>query len=85
MPENQKILSVNQTHAQIKIIEMWKATNLKKYPNKVAQISHSNSDRITRRIAIGNLQENNTPSTCLGDAERLLQISELQNHLIVQE
>ena len=71
MLESQKMLSVNQTHAQIKILEMWKATNFNNYPNKVAQTSHINTDRITMCITLGNLLENNTPNTCLGDATRL--------------
>ena len=35
MVENQKITSVNQTAAQIKLLEMWKAKNTEDYPLKI--------------------------------------------------
>ena len=71
MLENQNMLSVNQTHAQIKILEIWRSINIANNPNKVKTINHSNSDRTTRGMTSGLLQENNTPNTCLGDATRL--------------
>ena len=33
--ENQNMLSINQTQAQMKILEMWKATNIQIYPLEV--------------------------------------------------
>ena len=71
MLDSQQMLSVNQTHAQIKILEVWKALNVENNPNKVSTISHDNTDRITRGLSAGLLQENSTPQTCLGDAIRL--------------
>ena len=50
---------------------MLKSMNIDNFPNKVAPISHVNSDRTTRGMKIGQLQENNTPNTCIGDASRL--------------
>ena len=35
MLENQKMMSVNQTAAQIKLLEMWKAKNTEDYPLKI--------------------------------------------------
>jgi hypothetical protein len=67
----QNVLYVNLTHAQIKILEIRRSINIENNPNKVTTVNHSNSDRITRGMMIGPLQENNTPCTCLGDATRL--------------
>ena len=67
MLESQKMLSVNQTHAQIKILEIWKAVNVENYPNRVTTIRHENTDRTTRGMSNGFLQENKTPKTCIGD------------------
>jgi hypothetical protein len=53
MLENQNMLSVNQTHAQIKILEIWRSINIVNNPNKVKTINHSNSDRTTRGMTFG--------------------------------
>ena len=71
MLDNQIMLSLNQTHAQIKILEIWKATNIENNPSKVSIIRHENSDCTTRDMTTRQLKEHNTPSTCLGDAIRL--------------
>ena len=41
-------LSVNQLNAQTKLLEMWKATNIKDYPIKVPQVSRSDETAVTR-------------------------------------
>jgi hypothetical protein len=45
MLENQNMLSVNQTHAKIKILEIRRSINIVNNPNKVKTINHYNSDR----------------------------------------
>ena len=71
MLDRQNMLSVNQTHAQIKILEIWKAVNVENHPNQVNVIKHDQSDRTSRGMTKGLLQENSTPKTCIGDAVRL--------------
>ena len=65
------MLSVSQIHAQIKILEVWKAVNVENHPNKVKVIKHDQTDRTSRGMTKGLLQENITPKTCIGDAVRL--------------
>ena len=54
MLEELKMLSVNQTAAQIKLTEMWKAIHIAEYPIKVERKGE-------------NIVENNTRSTVRGD------------------
>ena len=44
---NIKMLSVNQINAQIKLTEMWKASNMKNYPIKLEKKSQlMNTDQL---------------------------------------
>ena len=49
------MLSVNQINAQIKLTEMWKASNVDNYPTKLFRKEHSEDDRLTRSIIRGDL------------------------------
>ena len=49
MLEKHDFLSVNQTAAQIKLTEAWKANNEKDYPIKMINNEPQNSDREVRR------------------------------------
>ena len=48
LAQNLKMLSVNQINAQIKLTEMWKATNLKDYPIKLDKKDINEGQRSTR-------------------------------------
>ena len=49
------ILSVNQINAQIKLNDMWKATNVDNYPTKIKKLSDLPNSRTTRANVQGNL------------------------------
>ena len=53
------LLSVNQMNAQIKLLDMWKATNIAEYPTKVKtmEINNGASRATTRSITNGKLLE----------------------------
>ena len=53
------LLSVNQMNAQIKLLDMWKATNIAEYPTKVKKMEINNgaSRATTRSITNGKLLE----------------------------
>ena len=72
---NQKMLSVNQISAQIKLTEIWKALNIPKFPLKVNRQEAAEDGRITRGVTTGKLVEegSSTLSTnsFIGDATRL--------------
>ena len=59
------MLSVNQMNAQIKLLDMWKATNTVDYPTKVQKMEIKNGANraMTRSITSGKLKE--IGSTCL--------------------
>ena len=70
-----RLLSVNQISAEIKLIEIWKAINLPKYPIKVTKQSTPTNARTTRGVTAGKLIEIGSSSQSLnsfiGDATRL--------------
>ena len=72
---NQKMLSVNQTAAQIKLSEVWKAINIKGFPIKVKKQMTTQDSRITRGVTFGKLIEEGssklTINSFVGDAIRL--------------
>ena len=71
MLERNNMLSINQMHAQIKITEMWKATNFKNYPLDKEKLQSTADGRITRGITEGKLIEPVTLNTFVGNATRL--------------
>jgi hypothetical protein len=75
MLENQKMLSVNQTSAQIKLNEMWKVKYQKNYPIKVHAQQTAENGRETRGNRIGKLIETGmsriTKASFVGDATRI--------------
>ena len=50
MLEKNKMLSINQMHAQVKLTEMWKANNYNNYPLRVDKMKPSSNGRITRGV-----------------------------------
>ena len=73
--ENQNMLSVNQLAGQIKLNEMWKATNVKNYAIKVNKQTTAPNGRATRGDTSGKLIEPGKSSlvinSCIGDSTRL--------------
>ena len=69
------LLSVNQTHAQIKLLEIWKSLNVKDYPIQVSQPTRSLETATTRSVGSSILQEfgktNITQKTCINDATKI--------------
>ena len=49
------MLSVNQINAQVKLTEMWKASNVKNYPTKLCKKEIIDDNRLTRSTARGDL------------------------------
>ena len=45
-------LSVNQLNAQIKLVDMWKANNMEKYPTKVQKMDMNETRTTTRAVTI---------------------------------
>ena len=54
------ILSVNQMNAQIKLTEMWKSINIKKYPIKTVLLNSQVDGMNTRSRNVGLLKEEKT-------------------------
>ena len=71
MLEKNNMLSINQMHAQVKLTEMWKATNYKNYPLNIDQLQPAANGRATRGISKGKLSEPATLNTFIGNATRL--------------
>ena len=69
--ETTKMMSVNQTQAQIKLVEMWKSKNIDNYPIKPDKITVTENGTSTRSATAGCFRLNETPSTFIGDATRL--------------
>ena len=71
---NQVMLSVNQVAAQIKLTEIWKANNVKKFPIKVIKQTTMQNARVTRGDTSERLLESGMSelvrSSCIGDATR---------------
>ena len=57
MLESQKMLSVNQLAAQIKLIEVWKAKNTEEYPIRMEFRATNENERTTRGTASGRAVE----------------------------
>ena len=75
LPEKQKMLSVNQIAAQIKLTEIWKALNIERFPIKVKKLSTTNDARITRGVTFEKLviegNSNRIENSFIGDGTRL--------------
>ena len=73
--EKFNILAVNQINAQAKLLEVWKALNVPKYPLKIKQQSENHEGALTRADTnkrpcdIG--KSTITKKTCVSDAIRL--------------
>ena len=50
---------------------MWKSVHHPNYPNKDPALIDIDNGKTSRGKAKGNLRENNTSKTCIGDASRL--------------
>ena len=55
--EKSNLLSVNQTNAQIKLLEMWKATTIQDYPIEVKKTKYDENSTTTRACTNGKLIE----------------------------
>ena len=75
MLENQKIVSVNQTAAQIKLLEMWKAKNMADYPLNIKFQTEEREEISTRGDSSGKAIEVDKTSKArksfIGDATRI--------------
>ena len=76
--QKQKMLSINQLNAQVKLTEMWKACNQPNYPLNIKQLSSTNNGPTTRGMTCENLVEAPTKGTFMGDAARLWNKAPLQ-------
>ena len=74
MLENQKMMSVNQTAAQIKLLEMWKAKNTEDYPLKIEFQTTAREGTTTQGDSSGKAIEvgktNAAKKSFIGDATR---------------
>ena len=77
--DKQGFLSVNQTSAQIKLTEIWKAINVERFPIKITKQSTKKDARITRGVTFEKLVEQGrsilTFNSCIGDATKLWNLS----------
>ena len=71
MLEKNNMLSMNQTQAQIKLMEMWKSKNVETYPIKPTTNTYKVNAITTRSATLEQFKLNTTPSTFVGDATRL--------------
>ena len=55
MLEKNKMLSINQMHAQVKLTEMWKANNYRNYPLNISKQQPAVNGRPTRGVSDGKL------------------------------
>ena len=65
------MLSVNQTHAHIKLVEMWKSKNIANHPIKPTITTPIENRTTTRSATAEQFRLNDTSSTFIGDATRL--------------
>ena len=76
--KNVNMLSVNQTNAQIKITDVWKALHDPYHPLKIEKVVHDASSSMTRSVTNGDLKEFGKSevlqSTFLSDASRIWNI-----------
>ena len=72
---NINMLSINQLNAKIKIIEIWKAINIDRYPLVLESLAPKEETASTRAMTAGRLIEmgksNLAFNSCIGDAVRL--------------
>ena len=77
------IMSVNQLNAQAKLLEVWKALNVPKYPLKIKKQSQQHvgvstrADIKERPCDVG--RSTNTKKTCISDAIRLWNLAPEKN------
>ena len=71
MLDNQNMLSIIQTQAHIKLVEMWKAKYNQNYPIPLENIVYPENAASTRGVTAEKFRINNTPNTFIGDATRL--------------
>ena len=71
MLERNKMLSINQMHAQVKLTEMWKSVNYANYPLNIGKLEPAANGRESRGVASGKLIEPKTLNTFVGNASRL--------------
>ena len=69
--EKNRMLSVNQTMAQIKLTEMWKCKFKSNYPLQPPIVLPITNGTTTRSAATEKFKINNSPKTFIGDATRL--------------
>ena len=69
------MLSVNQTNAQIKLTDVWKAVHDPNHPLKIERVVHDASSSLTRSVTNGDLKEfgksDILQSTFLNDTSRV--------------
>ena len=65
------MLSINQTNAQTKYTEMWKAANYEHYPIQMEKMKKHPNGRTSRGVTNNNFIEPITKNTFIGDATRL--------------
>ena len=65
------MLSVNQINAQVKLTEMWKASNFQNYPLNIEKYQPVVNGRVTRGASHEKLVEPPTLNTFIGNATRL--------------
>ena len=65
------MLSVNQTQAHIKLLEMWKSKNIANYPIKPITTTPTENGITTRSATSEQFRLNETPMTFIGDTTRL--------------
>ena len=67
------LLSINQTHAQIKLLEMWKAINITGYPIRANNTVRGEGIAVTRSSGTNQLQESGisvtSQKTCINHAK----------------
>ena len=73
MLSKHNMLFINQLNAQIKLTEMWKASNIEKYPLDIKKFASSSSrtGTQTKGVTKENLIEPMTKATFVGDATRI--------------
>ena len=76
-------MSVNQLNAQAKLLEVWKALNVPKYPLKIRKQSQQHK-RVSTRADIKERpcdveRSANTKKTCISDAIRLWNLAPEKN------
>ena len=76
------LLSVNQTHAQIKLLEIWKSINVADYPIQVNRTFRPEEMATTRSLGSTQIQEYGrtykTQKTCINDATKIWNQSPLE-------